>query len=220
MAASADSGGAVNEASMSPVFIYNDSVIGPNFEWLWYCIPKNASRSLLRLFTAAGGARLRDFDDEARSSITHQNVKFSFAFARHPETRVVSTWRNKISRAPATPAQSKLIQKSPGLREGMELNEFVEWLGEALHRRRAVDKHWRPQSDYVCDKDGAIAVSFVGKIERLETDLAFVQPHVGDLEPLLHKNATVAEPDETLSDRSREILRYVYRRDFHIFGYE
>ena len=205
---------------MSPVFIYNDSVIGPNFEWLWDCIPKNASRSLLRRFTAAGGARLRDFDDEAREQHHAPECEVSIRLcASSGDARPIHLAEQDKSGAghPGAIKAHTEVAWFAG-RNGIERVRPVA--GEALHRRRAVDKHWRPQSDYVCDKDGAIAVSFVGKIERLETDLGFVEPHVGDLEPLLHKNATVAEPDETLSDRSREILRYVYRRDFHIFGYE
>ena len=106
MAASADSGGAVNEASMSPVFIYNDSVIGPDFEWLRALYPQERQPFAAAPVYAAG-VRLRDFDDEARSSVTHQNVKFSFAFARHPETRVVSTWRNKIESGAGHPGAIK-----------------------------------------------------------------------------------------------------------------
>jgi hypothetical protein len=90
---------------------------------------------------------------EFRRVISNNNPKFSFVFVRHPEARVVSAWRNKVYAPPRTPAQAKLMERSPGLAVGMGLNDFIEWLAEAF-QRGPVDKHWRRQSDYVCDRQG------------------------------------------------------------------
>jgi chondroitin 4-sulfotransferase 11 len=199
---------------MPPLYVHADSVAGPNFDWIWYCIPKNASRSLLRVLVNVGGVRL---GKDARDRITQQTPKLSFAFVRHPEARVISAWRNKVLNPP--PTTVKLMKGSPGLRAGMALNDFVEWLAEATQRKK-INEHWRPQSDFVCGGDGKVVANFVGKVERLEADFEQVRAQVGTLDPIPRLNAIPSQADEVLTARSRDILRDIYRKDFDAFGYD
>jgi hypothetical protein len=204
---------------MTPVHIVGESVIGPRGDWLWCCIPKNASRSLLRLLTSAGGIQLSAAGPDARARIAHDQALFSFGFVRHPEARVISAWRSKVRSPARTPWHANLLKRSPGLKVGMALNDFVSWLDEAFSREN-VDNHFRRQCDYLCDKEGKVAVSFVGRIESLDADLATVGTRVGVLPEVPHLNAKVAYPDEKLTTRSQDILRNIYRGDFDTFGYE
>jgi hypothetical protein len=111
------------------------------------------------------------------------------------------------------------MKGSPGLRAGMALNDFVEWLAEATQRKK-INEHWRPQSDFVCGGDGKVVANFVGKVERLEADFEQVRAQVGTLDPIPRLNAIPSQADEVLTARSRDILRDIYRKDFDAFGYD
>lgn len=140
--------------------------------------------------------------------------RFSFGFVRHPLTRFVSAFFH-------TPN----ITGYPKTKEG--LTEFVN----ALHAQHPaysyprlqnwdVHHHFLPQWFFLCDKSQRIAVSFVGRYERLEEDWATVCAAVGVKEALphlrsgAHKDAMSYYTAET----EAKVLR-LYQDDCRIFGY-
>ena len=206
-----------------PRFVYGESLWCDAPSFLWYCIPKNASRSLLRILTARGGRRIREIAQGVRPRTWLRDAPrpaVTFAFTRNPYDRVVSAWRNKVRGRTDADREAALFVHNPGLRPGMPLDAFVEWLGENLDERP--DKHWRRQVDYLVDEHGQLCVDYVGKVESLAKDLARLAPVIGPVEALAHTNRSREAPGASapeLSARARSIIKELYREGFERFGY-
>lgn len=79
----------------------------------------------------------------------------------------------------------------------------------------------RPQTDLLTDKDGHIAMSFIGRYESLDADLAEICSHLGvSAEPSKPKNVTQNEKPALYSDTDflRELEAF-YADDFRLLGY-
>jgi hypothetical protein len=204
-----------------PLYVSAESMLANDGSFVWYCIPKNGSRSLV----AALAGRARKLSELSPGGGTRQVLAalpppgFSFAFMRGPFARVRSAWLNKVHAPPDTPAQARLFEKNRGLRAGMGLDAFVGWLGEALERTDYLDQHWRPQAHFVCDADGRLCVDLVGTVETLEADMARIAAIVGAPAEVPHLNAGSSPPAETaFSAGSRAIIERVYARDFELLS--
>ena len=205
-----------------PAFVYGESMVGPRGEFVWYCVPKNASRSLLRMLRPTGAATLFELAGRTggrRYLQAQQGQPFSFAFARHPYRRVVSAWNSKIIRAPRT-SDARAPLGWSGLEPGMTLDAFVAWLAESYTGEKA-DKHWRRQTDFLADEQG-LCVDFVGRVEAFDEAMAVIAARVGPLGPKAHKNRSPdrSDPARLLSEAARETLYRLYRRDFELLGFE
>jgi hypothetical protein len=211
-----------DEPNLLPRKVLAESIVADDGAFLWLCIAKNASRSLLqllkprgkRLIELAGDRHFRDWLAQA------DLPAWSFAAVRHPEARLVSAWMNKLQRPWPTEAQARLMRSNPGLVEGMSLDAFIDWLGEHVPDR-GVDPHWRPQHHFICDRHGVRRASFVARCERLGEDLRSVADHLGPLEDLPWLNATGGEGGvPNLTTRQRTAIRDIYAADFELFGYD
>jgi hypothetical protein len=209
----------------TPRFVYRESLWCEAPSFLWYCIPKNASRSLVRMLTAKGGRRISDIapDVEPRAWVrATPRPALRFAFVRDPYQRLISAWRNKVG-APTQNAKgsARLFALNPGLQPGASLDDFVDWLGRN-YAAHGPDKHWRRQCDYICDETGALCVDVIGTVETLAADMARLGEALGPFELIAHTNKSRRTPDEpapAMSDRARAIVQDIYREDFERFGY-
>lgn len=101
--------------------------------------------------------------------------------------------------------------------------------GESRSHRSAADgrRARRPQGcgpirqlDYLTDERGGPLVSFIGRFERLEADLADVSRRLGVVLRLGHRNASShAGYQDYYSRRTREIVAERFARDIEAFGY-
>jgi hypothetical protein len=79
----------------------------------------------------------------------------------------------------------------------------------------------RPQTDLLTDKDGQIAMSFIGRYESLDADLAQICSHLGvSAEPSKPQNVTPNEKPALYSDTAFvKELEAFYADDFRLLGY-
>ena len=211
-------------APRAPRYVYGESLWCEAPSFLWCCIPKNASRSLVRMLTAKGGRRISTISPDVQPRkwvLAAPKPALSFGFVRDPYARLISAWRNKLGARPEAEKTASLFVHNPGLYPGMSLDAFVEWLAENLDAR-GPDKHWRRQSDFLVNEEAELCVDFVGKVESLAADLAQLAPVLGHFDLIAHTNKsrkTSGEPEPELSDRARRIVQDLYREDFERFGY-
>lgn len=206
-----------------PRFVNPESIAADDGGFLWLCIPKNASRSMVALL-GPRGRRLGDLAPAGGLRAwmrTAELPAWSFAVCRDPHARIASAWRNKIAAPPDTPAQARLMAENPGLEPGMSLSAFVAWIEQAAADGVPLDPHWRPQSDFVCDAGGRLWVSDLVRMESLEQDLRAFADRLGGLcdLPWRTRSASTAEETADLSPDDRSRIRDIYRADFELFGY-
>lgn len=79
----------------------------------------------------------------------------------------------------------------------------------------------RPQHDFLCDADGAIAVDLVARHERLQRDMGVVAERIGiAAAPLPRINVPPARVDTPFDAELRGMIADRYARDFDLFDYD
>lgn len=146
---------------------------------------------------------------------------FKFGFVRNPWDRLFSAYNflkhggfNDSDREWANTHLSKF----------REFNHFVEtWVNKKnIYRYR----HFIPQSEFLCSPiTQRILVDFVGFFENLESDFSYVKEKLGLTEAVLvYENITQKNYKKdyrtAYTDRTRNIVADIYRRDIEIFGYD
>jgi hypothetical protein len=209
----------VDSRTEMPRRVAPDAMVARDGSFIYYPIPKNASRSLVKaLAEKAMPANTLSGDLHPRMWLeTQPRPAFSFTFLRNPAARVVSAWRNKVRSPYATPGQARLMERSVGLRKGMALEEFVDWLADTFDHGGNIDQHWLPQANYVCSIDGPLCVDWLGTVEGIRKDFAEISPRLGLPSRLPHKSKTLHWPWERLSRRSRATVERLYAQDFELF---
>ena len=112
--------------------------------WLW--VPKNAGGSISRSLLQVHGENAIPCDLTLEQLWRLNGDLRSFkilAFKRHPFTRAVSCWLNKI--AEPRSFNPRFPRKYPGLSAGMSFPDFTEWLNTPEGADQGADPHWRSQ---------------------------------------------------------------------------
>lgn len=207
------------DRSALPVRIRGEAVLANDGGFIWYPIPKCASRSVAAALTPYG-RRLKDQEGPTgrKALKALAAAPYSFAFVRCPYDRVVSLWRNKVDDPLDTPGQAALFERWPGLSAGMDLDRFVGWLAEHFDED-VCDDHWRPQHQFVTAPGGEPCVSFVGRVESLDRDMATVGAKLGLDFTVAPLNVSAPTADETLPSAAVAVINRLYERDFAVLGY-
>lgn len=134
---------------------------------------------------------------------------FSFGFVRNPWERLVS-WHAMCLERPRINAFTRYVAN-----ELRDFNDFVERPGEGLAMKTTVN-----QIDYLTEERGGPLVSFIGRFERLEADVAEVSRRIGIELRLGHRNPS-SHPGyrDCYSPRTRAIVAERFARDIEAFGY-
>ena len=244
-------------------------LIGRQRQFVYAYVPKAACTSLKRWLAAVEGllppaeamtrkgihpfvkAHAALGPDEA-AAILGDKSWFKFAFVRNPLSRLVSAYLDKV--VPGKKTATKLVRnflvsnpQSPWWqrlmavvrtdpKQGLTFRQLVEQLGR--ERMEKLDEHFRPQSLLLA----GLPLDFVGRVEQIDQDFAFVQRRLGTSAALPHaKKQHYAEPStECVADwpvqrfrmqpahphwrqfYSPDILAAVaeiYAEDFRQFGY-
>ncbi|USN97915.1 MAG: sulfotransferase family 2 domain-containing protein [Phycisphaeraceae bacterium] len=132
---------------------------------------------------------------------------FKFGFVRNPWDRVVSLFS----------------RKERGREQGPETwDEFVEWIENASDTCVHPTPH-RNQLDWFLDERGEVAVDFIGRFERLDTDFATICERLGlDVPPLPHEKRNPAGRKhftEYYTAAQRDLIGEKFRVDVEHFGY-
>ena len=132
---------------------------------------------------------------------------FKFGFVRNPFDRFVSAYvflfRRSLKQQPRSPDEL--------------IGDMKAALQRARFRRRVLIQ---PQNELLEDKQGRLALDFIGRYEQLESDFEFICQHLGICASLPHSN-----PSEHLhyshyyDDELRTRVSDFYARDFEQFDY-
>jgi hypothetical protein len=164
---------------------------------------------------------------------TQWRDSYKFSFVRHPIERAISYYnycarqavlRTTVSTAHLryyTPRGRRLDPKRwPSIVASLETSSFSEFI---RHPALADDQGMRPQFDSICDRNGDLAMDFVGRVERFDEDLAKVRAAIGvSPRPSERRNVT----EERLVTRSMltpddvDFLGKKYEIDFARLDYE
>jgi hypothetical protein len=97
----------------------------------------------------------------------------------------------------------------------MSFSDYVEW------RSQTPIQYY--QKDYVTDEKGRLIIDFVGKFENLRADFADICERLGIKTDLHGWNITASRAGRDYrayyTDRSREIIGGLYKRDVEFFEY-
>lgn len=130
-----------------------------------------------------------------------------FSFVRHPLTRLVSGWRNKLQTGLA-----RTIAGCP-LPVDASFREFARWVtGQAPAR---ANRHWMPQTLILAGQ----RVDFLGRFERIAEDWQRLRDEFG-LPELAQMNQSPGAREEVPLDRAtRERIARFYADDLRAYGY-
>ncbi len=123
---------------------------------------------------------------------------FGFAFLRDPLERFQSAYYQ--------------LHGLRGLAPGKILQDMKAALNDPERRSHVL---FRPQSEFICDDNGEVAVSFLGRFSHLQQDLNSVLAQIG-LPPTVPPRvnaatyATGLEPDQELRERVAEFYGQDY----------
>jgi hypothetical protein len=143
-----------------------------------------------------------------------------FSFVRNPYTRILSCYLDKIA---GHPDLKRAYLPKLGLPPDGEFSfrEFLELVGR--QQPREMNVHWAPQS-FLLSSD-KVGYDFLGRVERLETDLARVLDMRDLPAPPVSRRARshATGAHKRLSDfygpEEIALVREIYAEDFTRFGY-
>ncbi|MGY2338309.1 sulfotransferase family 2 domain-containing protein [Pseudomonas sp. SDO5532_S415] len=143
---------------------------------------------------------------------------FKFAFVRDPLERAYSAYA--FLRGNALSQRDQAAQKL--VSHYRDFDDFVaRWLHPETIRQQV---HFAPQTDFLTDSLGHLALDFIGYQEDLERDFRLVCEQLGHGTPLPHINGSdhrsPGPAREFCSTRTRRLVRRVYQRDYELLGYE
>ncbi|ONH54517.1 Sulfotransferase family protein [Pseudomonas cedrina] len=148
----------------------------------------------------------------------HCARSFKFAFVRDPLERAYSAYtylRSNNMGARDLHAQALVCSYR-------DFDHFVAgWLHSDNLRRQL---HFAPQTDFLVDHMGAMAMDFLGRQESLAQDFARLCERLGVTSSLPHLNVSLGRRSEPVINfctlRTRRLVRRAYQRDYEVLGYE
>ncbi|SCW83232.1 hypothetical protein SAMN03159473_05389 [Pseudomonas sp. NFACC52] len=105
-----------------------------------------------------------------------------------------------------------------------QYRDFDDFVARWLHPENITRQlHLAPQTDFLIDSLGHLAMDFVGYQEYLDRDYQRVCEHLGGAR-LPHVNQswqrTTMPVRDMCSVRTRRLVQRVYQRDYEMLGYE
>ncbi|TFY85076.1 sulfotransferase [Pseudomonas kairouanensis] len=148
----------------------------------------------------------------------HCARSFKFAFVRDPLERAYSAYaylRNNTMGERDLQAQALVAHYR-------DFDHFVSgWLHPDNLRRQL---HFAPQTDFLVDHMGQMAMDFLGRQESLQQDFQHLCERLGVDTSLPHLNVSLERRSEPVRDfctlRTRRLVRRAYQRDYEVLGYE
>jgi glycosyltransferase involved in cell wall biosynthesis len=153
---------------------------------------------------------------------------FRFAVVRNPYKRIFSAWQSKLLLR--EPLQSRLYLEYDFFRYPIRTVEDIRSSFEAFLEHLAfkeapefLDLHWTPQVDLL--RPDLISYTKLSQIENVGELSQALEEHLGPhiLNPFTSRRANESLLDystDFITERSMDLIKMLYARDFDTFGYE
>jgi hypothetical protein len=187
--------------------------ISHDHRFLWFRVAKAGTRTVL--------GHLADHDVpldvhhamRLRYPTTVFEDYFKFAFVRHPRTRFVSAWRNKV-------VQNNYFGFDDAtLPQMQQIEGFARWAAEQdLSDLATADHHLALQTRLV----DLTQIDYLGRLETFDDDFAAICERIGvpaTRAEVRNRTGRGDGADEPMSEELRSLVAEIYRRDFQVFGY-
>ena len=144
-----------------------DVTISAQSAFVWYRVPKVASRSILGALVDNGVKFTTEHPYKVVVPQRLTDTFFKFAFTRDPFARLVSCWQNKV-------VAGNKFGLSPQLHEELqEFSAFIDYV-EGLDIDTC-DPHIRSQSALI----DINRMDFIGRLENFTSDFRYVSEQIG-----------------------------------------
>jgi hypothetical protein len=148
----------------------------------------------------------------------HCERSFKFAFVRDPLERAYSAY----TYLRGNPMGARDLQAQALVSSFRDFDHFIAgWLHPDNLRRQL---HFAPQTDFLVDHMGQMAMDFLGRQESLQQDFQHLCERLGVDSSLPHLNVSLGRRNEPVRDfcnsRTRRLVRRAYQRDYEVLGYE
>lgn len=177
-------------------------------------IPKAAGTSVAQsLFGAV--SRHVDYREYERANPHKFARYFKFTFVRNPWDRLLSAY-SFLSRGGMN-ADDRLWAEGH-LAGVKDFPDFVARLAADEGLRSWV--HFRPQHTFICDESLRIRMDFIGRVEHMGRDFAYVADRLGVTASLVRVNSSGRRDYRKAYDRrTQATVADLYRTDIELFGY-
>ena len=137
---------------------------------------------------------------------------FTFTFVRNPWDRLFSHYRFKMRKQNTT--------------DMVSIDHFQEWSLKKIHRSLMTTdptlwKNLKPQSEFLYNQDGQIAIDFIGRFENLEADFQTLCQKIGIKAQLSHFNHSlpILKYRDFYQDELKSLVEHYYADDIENFAY-
>ena len=157
-----------------------EKIISRRYRFIWICVPKAASRSLMAALLAADPdaevvkKSLADIREERPETVGF----YTFAFLRHPFDRALSLYAETRHFRERFHGQKRRVKEErqrfyesafPGFSDVESLDDFCEWLSAPYAADDFADVHFLSQRAQITADDGRLP-DFIGTVENIEED--------------------------------------------------
>jgi len=141
---------------------------------------------------------------------------FKFAFVRNPWDRLYSSYRY-LKSGGWNDEDQKWSDKN--LSKYKDFNDFViNWLSKSNIKKHI---HFKPQCEFVCDKNNNVLVDYIAYFESLDTEFNIIAKKLNIQSELGSFNMNPGQSyKDVYNDEMIKIVREVYDDDINIFGYD
>lgn len=144
---------------------------------------------------------------------------FVFSFVRNPWDRVLSAYR--FAKVGKTDSMGMYRPEQYKIPEFASFESFLfEWL--AKQDVNNIDFVFQPQNSFIVDSSGQALTDYVGKVEKLNDDIQYVESKLGRSIKVGRENSTSAYSDyrkEYVNNDMIALVRSLYSDDIDKFGY-
>ena len=199
------------DLSLYPSYIRYNLTISETKNFIWFRVAKVGTRTIMHLLVDAGVELSAEHSNDCYYPVNLYKDYFKFGFVRNPWDRIVSCWLDKI-------VSKNAFRFSQEQHEELQTFEkFVDYVRDNVDLEYG-NRHMRLQSRLI----DLNQVDYLGRFESFSADLQEVM-RILDIEgEIKTRNASQREKDYRTyySDRVKEKVAELYKRDIQLFNYE